>query len=88
MRKNVDELIKVKEAAEHLKVSKLTVYKWVRKGWIPVCRLGPTIVRLYIIDVEYLKDITLQRKSDFKNQTDQNPGAIAQTLKFPSLYRR
>lgn len=42
---NLTELMTADEVAERLQVRPVTVRQWARRGWIPVVRLSPKVVR-------------------------------------------
>lgn len=45
------ELLTVAEAAALLKVSKVTISRWLKQGWLPGYRVGPRAVRIRRADV-------------------------------------
>jgi excisionase family DNA binding protein len=47
-----DELLTVAEAAALLKVSQVTLRRWIKQGRLAACRVGPRAVRLRRSDVE------------------------------------
>ncbi|HLE77422.1 MAG TPA: helix-turn-helix domain-containing protein [bacterium] len=47
------ELLTVEQAAEYLQVHKVTVYKYIRLGWLPAAKLGK-VYRIFRRDVEAL----------------------------------
>ncbi|HEY3247320.1 MAG TPA: helix-turn-helix domain-containing protein [bacterium] len=47
------ELLTVEQAAEYLQVHKVTVYKYIRAGWLPAAKLGK-VYRIFRRDVEAL----------------------------------
>lgn len=47
------ELLTVEQAAEYLQVHKVTVYKYIRLGWLPAAKLGK-VYRIFRRDVEEL----------------------------------
>lgn len=54
------ELLTVEQAAEYLQVHKVTVYKYIRVGWLPAAKLGK-VYRIFRRDVEaLLTKLTLQ----------------------------
>ena len=55
VRKEEEELIKAKEACEYLKISKVTLFKWIREDKINGYHLG---TRLYFKKSELLKALT------------------------------
>ncbi|HET6781613.1 MAG TPA: helix-turn-helix domain-containing protein [bacterium] len=47
------EILTVEQAAEHLQIHKVTVYKYIRAGLLPAVKLGK-VYRIYRKDVEAL----------------------------------
>lgn len=50
----MSEWLTVKEAAERLKVSRVTLYRWAREGRLAIYKFGPKTARVRWEDVEAL----------------------------------
>lgn len=46
------EWLTVQEAAERLKVSRVTIYRWAREGRLVIYKFGPKVARVRWQDVE------------------------------------
>ena len=47
-----DDLLTIDEAAEHLKVSAVTISRWRRQGRLPTLKVGPRAVRIRRADLD------------------------------------
>lgn len=81
-----DELITIQIAARIIGVNPMSVRHWIWKGCFPSIKLGPKIIRVYRVDVLYLKaNINQIKKSNpFGNQNKWQPCVVARSLSFPS----
>ncbi len=46
------EWVTIQEAADRLKVSKVTIYRWAREGLLAIYKFGPKVSRVRWQDVE------------------------------------
>jgi excisionase family DNA binding protein len=46
------EWVTIQEAADRLKVSKVTIYRWAREGLLAIYKFGPKVARVRWQDVE------------------------------------
>jgi len=46
------DLVTVAEAARLLRVSPVTIHRWIKRGLLPSCHVGPRAVRIRRADLE------------------------------------
>lgn len=81
----IDEYIGARKAAEKLGVHPITLYGWVQKNWIPSVRIGPSLLRFYIKDIEALAKAVKEKKNIIVgNLNNARAGVIAKSFPYPS----
>ncbi len=76
------DLLTVAEAARLLKVSRVTLHRWVKQGRLPACHVGPRAVRIRRGDLD--KMVTPVRREEVQPMNEAMPLVTPITVRPPT----